>query len=79
MADEVIFGVRRRAALFGWMATISLGIAFVAVIAMVMVLPLKEVRPYLEATLETAINTDLPAPSAPFWRSTCSPTRGAMC
>jgi type IV secretion system protein VirB8 len=45
--DEVFFGLQRRAALFGWMAGLSLGIALCAVGAMVVMLPLKEIRPYV--------------------------------
>jgi type IV secretion system protein VirB8 len=45
--DEVFFGLRRRAALFGWMAGLSLGVALCAVGAMVVMLPLKEIRPYV--------------------------------
>lgn len=45
--DEVFFGLQRRAALFGWMAGLSLGIALCAVGAMIVMLPLKEIRPYV--------------------------------
>lgn len=45
--DEVFFGLQRRAALFGWMAGLSLVVALCAVGAMVLMLPLKEIRPYV--------------------------------
>ena len=45
--DEVFFGLQRRAALFGWMAGLSLATALCAVGAMVVLLPLKEIRPYV--------------------------------
>ena len=45
--DEVFFGLQRRAALFGWMASLSLVVALCAVGAMVLMLPLKEIRPYV--------------------------------
>ena len=45
--DEVFFGLQRRAALFGWMAGLSLVLALCAVGAMVLMLPLKEIRPYV--------------------------------
>jgi type IV secretion system protein VirB8 len=45
--DEVFFGLQRRAALFGWMAGLSLAVALCAVGAMVLMLPLKEIRPYV--------------------------------
>jgi type IV secretion system protein VirB8 len=45
--DEVFFGLQRRAALFGWMAGLSLVVALCAVGAMVLILPLKEIRPYV--------------------------------
>ncbi|PZQ46085.1 MAG: type IV secretion system protein [Rhodovulum sulfidophilum] len=45
--DEVFFGLRRRAKLLGWMAGLSLGVALCAVGALVVVLPLKEIRPYV--------------------------------
>jgi type IV secretion system protein VirB8 len=45
--DEVFFGLQRRAALFGWIAGLSLATALCAVGAMVLMLPLKEIRPYV--------------------------------
>ena len=45
--DEVFFGLQRRAALFGWFAGLSLAVALCAVGAMVFMLPLKEIRPYV--------------------------------
>ena len=45
--DEVFFGLQRRAALFGWMTGLSLVVALCAVGAMVLMLPLKEIRPYV--------------------------------
>jgi type IV secretion system protein VirB8 len=45
--DEVFFGLQRRTALFGWMAGLSLAVALCAVGAMVVMLPLKEIRPYV--------------------------------
>jgi type IV secretion system protein VirB8 len=45
--DEVFFGLQRRAALLGWMAGLSLVVALCAVGAMVLMLPLKEIRPYV--------------------------------
>ena len=45
--DEVFFGLQRRAALFGWLAGLSLATALCAVGAMVFMLPLKEIRPYV--------------------------------
>lgn len=45
--DEVFFGLQRRAALFGWMAGLSLAVALCAVGAMAALLPLKEIRPYV--------------------------------
>ena len=45
--DEVFFGLQRRAALFGWLAGLSLTTALCAVGAMVFMLPLKEIRPYV--------------------------------
>lgn len=45
--DEVFFGLHRRAALFGWIAGLSLATALSTVGAMVFMLPLKEIRPYV--------------------------------
>ena len=45
--DEVFFGLQRRAALFGWLAGLSLATALCSVAAMVFMLPLKEIRPYV--------------------------------
>lgn len=45
--DEVFFGLQRRASLFGWIAGLSLVVALCAVGAMVLMLPLKEIRPYV--------------------------------
>jgi type IV secretion system protein VirB8 len=45
--DEVFFGLQRRATLLGWVAALSLLIALCAVGAMVAMLPLKEIRPYV--------------------------------
>lgn len=45
--DEVFFGLQRWAALFGWLAGLSLATALCAVAAMVFMLPLKEIRPYV--------------------------------
>jgi type IV secretion system protein VirB8 len=45
--DEVFFGLQRRAALLGWVAGLSLLTALGAVGAMVAMLPLKEIRPYV--------------------------------
>ncbi|TPE47312.1 virB8 family protein [Amaricoccus solimangrovi] len=45
--DEVFFGLRRRATLLGWMAGTSIAIAACATGALLLALPLKEVRPYV--------------------------------
>jgi len=45
--DEVFFGLQRRAALLSWIAGLSLAVALCAVGAMVFMLPLKEIRPYV--------------------------------
>ncbi len=45
--DEVFFGLRRRVSLFAWLAALSMGIALCAVITLAIVLPLKEIRPYV--------------------------------
>ena len=45
--DEVFFGLRRRVTLFGWIAAISLVVALLSVAAVVLMLPLKEIRPYV--------------------------------
>ncbi len=45
--DEVFFGLQRRVKLFGWLAALAMGIALCAVITLAVVLPLKEIRPYV--------------------------------
>lgn len=45
--DEVFFSLRRQRTMFAWMAILSLLIAFASLIAMLIVLPLKEIRPYV--------------------------------
>ena len=45
--DEVFFGLRRRVRLFGWLAVLAKVVALCGMIALVIVLPLKEIRPYV--------------------------------
>lgn len=45
--DEVFFSLQRRTKLFGWMAVLSLLTCMLSVAAVVMMLPLKEIRPYV--------------------------------
>ncbi len=45
--DEVFFGLQRRVKLFGWLAALAMALALCAMIALVIVLPLKEIRPYV--------------------------------
>ena len=45
--DEVFFGLQRRVKLFGWLAALSMAVALGGMIALLIVLPLKEIRPYV--------------------------------
>ena len=45
--DEVFFGLQRRTKLFGWLSVLSLVTCLLSVAAVVMMLPLKEIRPYV--------------------------------
>lgn len=45
--DEVFFGLQRRVKLFGWLAGLAITVALCAMLALVIVLPLKEIRPYV--------------------------------
>lgn len=45
--DEIFFGLRRRAAISAWIAGLSLTVALLAVAGLVVMLPLKEVKPYV--------------------------------
>ena len=45
--DEVFFGLQRRVKLFGWLAMLAMALALCAMLALVIVLPLKEIRPYV--------------------------------
>lgn len=45
--NEVFFDLRRRAAFLRWIAGGSLAIALAAVVALVLILPVKEIRPYV--------------------------------
>ena len=45
--DEVFFSLRRQRSVAWTVATLSLGVAMASVGAMVLMLPLKEIRPYV--------------------------------
>lgn len=45
--DEVFFTLQRQRTLFAWLAILCLVIALAAMAAVVMILPLKEIRPYV--------------------------------
>lgn len=45
--NEVFFSLRKRTALFGWLAVGCLLVALLCISALVMILPMKEIRPYV--------------------------------
>ena len=57
--DEVFFNLRRQRNIFGWISLGCLLLAFFAVGALITVLPLKEIRPYVVMVDEATGQSEL--------------------